>query len=145
MKKLWIALSIIASTCFFACFNDSSSSAPPIANEDNGQKEVTQAENDSIMKKYENSTGISTECDWKKDTTALVQFRLPSDGGTLTHTVLPNVEGGLEAACEKAKKEAAENETVTCDSIVTIRYTKENVSYDEARSLIKAECYNSLE
>lgn len=140
MKIPCIASTIIVSACFFACFNDSSSSAAPVVNEDNDQKEVTQAEIDSIVAEHGFLSGIFTECDWAKDTTALVRFRLPSDGGTLTHTVLPSVDGGFEAACEKAKMEAAENETVSCDSVVAIRYTKENVSFDEARSLIKAEC-----
>ena len=58
----------------------------------------------------------------------------------MTRLAYPSVEGGVDKACEKAKAEKTEGQTVTCDSIVTISYPKMQISNDSLRSLMKEEC-----
>lgn len=134
MKKFLVPTFILASIMFVACGDDSGSSADE---RDNGGEESSSSQ-DSVIHIEKNFYNL--ECKSVKDTTTQLKYEYDLEGDAVTRLAYPSVESGVDKACEKAKAEKTADQTVTCDSIVTISYPKMQISNDSLRSLMKEEC-----
>lgn len=68
-------------------------------------------------------------CNSAKDVTTEIVLEYDSLSKSISRFDYPGIGDGVDKACEKANAEKTDDQTVTCDSIVTISYKPlENVS-----------------
>lgn len=133
MKKFLVPTFILASIMYVACGDDSSNSAD---DRDNGGEESSSSHDSiSLDNNFE-----EFHCYAATDTNIWLGFRYDYTDSVMVRSVYPSIKDGVDKACEKAKAEKTADQTVTCDSIVTIVYPKEHVSDSTMLSLMNEEC-----
>lgn len=139
MKKIILPFMALALATFFACSDDSSS---VVINLDEFDEAAGEVSGDTLV--HIENIGVKTLCKSASDTTAKILVYYKMDYEEITRIDLPSTEAGFEKTCEEAKKNAKDEQTVTCESDtvkIESTVTLDSANVKALHEYLKKECY----